>query len=380
MTDAQTNLPEIGTQRFPRVKRYDEEERKQVLLNPKQRMLGVDTQALAQQVNEKKAAKEKQDADDAYHNQLLGHYSQKMEELEQEKQQLRKQMDRDTAEFQQTYQGRDKALEHDVNEPEDLKKSLPARTSDDDPRCTVSSMQMFAGEDLHEPERRKQQNAELTAWLQQQVEDHQQRKHEEEREEEYFKQLQAYQDSVASEHIAEEQRLRAQIAHETARENVELAQEKKAQLDALKEEDAAASEQEKAYWQQHRLLREDESMATEGTTTSRVRPDHLKKLPDATKNHINEVWKTQLQEAKNKRRAEREEAKRQRQYEEYLQAELQRRQAEVEELRQQRRREIANEQLRQREEHEQIERQRNAEYTTNIPDERFFEDFGRYAR
>ena len=38
--------------------------------------------------------------------------------------------------------------EYDLYDPDKLKKEVPARISDDDPRCTLSGLQKFQGEDL----------------------------------------------------------------------------------------------------------------------------------------------------------------------------------------------------------------------------------------
>jgi len=53
--------------------------------------------------------------------------------------------------------------EFDLNDPARFKKDKPARIGDSDPRCGVSSLQMFEGEDLGRPQRVKQQEAALLA-------------------------------------------------------------------------------------------------------------------------------------------------------------------------------------------------------------------------
>ena len=51
--------------------------------------------------------------------------------------------------------------EFDLNDPLSLKKDKPARIGDSDPRCGVSSLQMFGGEDLGMQQRVKMQEAAL---------------------------------------------------------------------------------------------------------------------------------------------------------------------------------------------------------------------------
>ena len=60
-------------------------------------------------------------------------------------------------EFRKAHQQPDTRKEWDLNDPDALKKDKPARVSDDDPRCGISSLQKFLGEDLNEKERKKLQ-------------------------------------------------------------------------------------------------------------------------------------------------------------------------------------------------------------------------------
>lgn len=60
-------------------------------------------------------------------------------------------------EFRKLYQTPQSRKEWDLNDPHAKLKDKPARVSDDDPRCGVSSLQKFLGEDLNEKERRKLQ-------------------------------------------------------------------------------------------------------------------------------------------------------------------------------------------------------------------------------
>ncbi|CAF3994469.1 unnamed protein product [Rotaria sp. Silwood1] len=50
---------------------------------------------------------------------------------------------------------------------------MPARVSDDDPRCGIASLQKFQGEDLNSRARNKYQQEQLREWSRLQQEDHQ---------------------------------------------------------------------------------------------------------------------------------------------------------------------------------------------------------------
>ncbi|KFP50644.1 RIB43A-like with coiled-coils protein 2, partial [Cathartes aura] len=73
------------------------------------------------------------------------------------------------SEFQKNFQKPETRREFDLSDPEALKKDRPARLSDNDPRCTVSGLQKFMGEDLNYDQRMKFQKEQLREWsLQQQ--------------------------------------------------------------------------------------------------------------------------------------------------------------------------------------------------------------------
>lgn len=61
--------------------------------------------------------------------------------------------------------------EWDLNDPDFLKKDMPARVSDDDPRCGLASLQKFQGEDLNSRARAKYQQEQLREWSRLQQED-----------------------------------------------------------------------------------------------------------------------------------------------------------------------------------------------------------------
>ena len=59
--------------------------------------------------------------------------------------------------FRQEHQRPEDRREFDLYDSDGKKKDKPARVSDDDPRCGISSMQKFLGEDLNETARKKLQ-------------------------------------------------------------------------------------------------------------------------------------------------------------------------------------------------------------------------------
>lgn len=61
--------------------------------------------------------------------------------------------------------------EWDLNDPDYLKKDMPARVSDDDPRCGAASLQRFQGEDLNSLARAQYQREQMREWSRLQQED-----------------------------------------------------------------------------------------------------------------------------------------------------------------------------------------------------------------
>ncbi|NXG42235.1 RIBC2 protein, partial [Psilopogon haemacephalus] len=75
------------------------------------------------------------------------------------------------SEFQKNFQKPETRREFDLSDPQALKKDKPARLSDSDPRCTVSGLQKFMGEDLNYHQRMKFQKEQLREWSLQQQRD-----------------------------------------------------------------------------------------------------------------------------------------------------------------------------------------------------------------
>lgn len=75
------------------------------------------------------------------------------------------------SDFQKNFQKPETRREFDLSDPQALKKDRPARLSDNDPRCTVSGLQKFMGEDLNYSLRMKFQKEQLREWSLQQQRD-----------------------------------------------------------------------------------------------------------------------------------------------------------------------------------------------------------------
>ena len=82
-----------------------------------------------------------------------------------------KEMNKNLNEFRQLYQQPFNRREFDLCDPEGLRKDKPSRVTDDDPRCTISGLQRFDGEDLNNEARIEFQKEQMREWLQQQMDE-----------------------------------------------------------------------------------------------------------------------------------------------------------------------------------------------------------------
>uniref|UniRef100_A0A182MJH0 RIB43A-like with coiled-coils protein 2 n=1 Tax=Anopheles culicifacies TaxID=139723 RepID=A0A182MJH0_9DIPT len=150
-------------------RRRFEESRKQRIFNARRRLIGVDTETLGYQIQEKHEAEQAQAeqqrkfAEEIRRQEqvlLLKQYEQRQERIREENELNR---------FRASHQKPEQSRDFDLFDPDGLKKSLPARLGDDDPRLSVSGAQLFDGEDLEERHRRKVQVEQQRSWLEQQI-------------------------------------------------------------------------------------------------------------------------------------------------------------------------------------------------------------------
>jgi len=170
MTDAEMSGSAFGPgdpamEKAIMTRRAMEAARLQRIKDPKSRIMGIDTDALAAQIAEKQraAAIEKELAAE-YDAQRLAQDSQ-LAYLETERLRAERTKLMYVDQFRKTEQGKEKMREYDLNDPLVLKKDLPARCGDEDPRLSVSGLQKFHGEDLTYAHRAKVQQAEIKAWM-----------------------------------------------------------------------------------------------------------------------------------------------------------------------------------------------------------------------
>ncbi|XP_038604118.1 RIB43A-like with coiled-coils protein 1 [Tachyglossus aculeatus] len=138
-------------------RRNQEKQRQSRIFNVRNRVIGVDVEALNGQVDERKrreaAERAREEAFDAERVQcdLVAQM------LEREQAERARRLARGIQEFREREQQPESRREFDLNDPAGLQKALPARVGDDDPRCGPASLQLFAGEALSGPAQQRLQ-------------------------------------------------------------------------------------------------------------------------------------------------------------------------------------------------------------------------------
>ncbi|CAF1241952.1 unnamed protein product [Adineta steineri] len=152
-------------------RRRAEQERQGRIFNSKYRQIGVDKNTLDQQIQDRKWMEDLEQkrasafAKDAVRNDTIAQLLQRRQEYDE------RENNRALNEFRALHQQPFAQREWDLNDPDFLKKDMPARISDDDPRCGIATLQKFQGEDLNSRARAKYQQEQLREWSRLQKED-----------------------------------------------------------------------------------------------------------------------------------------------------------------------------------------------------------------
>ncbi|KAL5960454.1 RIB43A-like with coiled-coil protein 2 [Taenia solium] len=152
-------------------RRIAEEQRKARIFNERIRLIGVDESALAQQVKDKREREEHERCRDIAYGKDAERNDKIAVLLERRQQNDQRELNRALNEFRLLHQQPSSRREFDLNDPDAKKKDRPARISDDDPRCGVSSIQKFVGEDLTKKSREKFQQEQMQNWFDRQIEE-----------------------------------------------------------------------------------------------------------------------------------------------------------------------------------------------------------------
>lgn len=218
-------------------RRKNEEERKRRIFNPRQRLIGVDREALDRQLHEKNLQRQHEaDIQRQYDSELerQNHaLNSQLNTLARERYKLQCELN----EFRAKFQRREQTREFDLNDPNYVRNSLLARDNVTGAQLKLSNSLSFMGEDEHCEERSRQQKLQQRAWLQQQIQERNRIKSENDEAQRVLDAaIQAHDDRIRQIDDAEEQ-LRRQIKQNTVEFNMQLACEQRAKREQRKRED-----------------------------------------------------------------------------------------------------------------------------------------------
>mmetsp|Transcript_10904 Transcript_10904/g.18922 ORF Transcript_10904/g.18922 Transcript_10904/m.18922 type:complete len:368 (+) Transcript_10904:113-1216(+) len=282
----------------------EDPERLKRVLDAKWRTIGIDKEAIGQQVVERKERERADKQRDEDFAALARYWDDQLGLQQQEADNLRKSIARDMDQFRQTTQLKHTRKEWDINRPDRNVVDDPARLGDDDPRLGPSSMQKFDGEDLTAGDRKREQMAQSRAWYEEQAAHKAALRAAQQEAEQAYAELTRYQDMLQLQNKADELSIRRDMASDTAGINARMAEEKRIKLLADKAATLAANLAEIDATLNSPLMSEDPNMAASALSQFRVRRDHYKGMSEAEKQAILATQLAQMEEKKARLAAE----------------------------------------------------------------------------
>lgn len=291
-------------------KRAQEEERKKRLFNPRQRIFGIDQEALQKQVEERKQREAEERRVQSIFEAEQRRNDQVCLAMEVKEREERRKINKEINTFRQNYQKPEDRREYDLNDPNFLKKQLPARYRDDDPRCGISSAQKFEGEDLCSEERAKVQREQIKSWLDQQMEEREAAEKERKDAEDAYKAAVIARDQRAVELDAMEKECRKRLELACNRYNKALADEREAYNRERKRQELDDNSAEIYNMMTSDMMTENPDVAQSNLGSTRQIGYMYKGMSPEQKRSIREAQLAQIAEAqarkKNEERVERE--------------------------------------------------------------------------
>lgn len=286
-------------------RKHLETERQSRIFNAKQRLIGIDKQGIDQQINDNKVMRETEKArNDAYMRDMVRNDSIAVLLEQREGKDVRK-LNKCVNDFRVRYQQPETRREYDLYDPNSKKKDQPARVSDDDPRCTLSSMQKFQGEDLSSKRREKMQQEQRREWAMQQLKEKQNAIQQQKEADRLYDLKRVEQDMRSLELEAAERATRRNIAISEKNFNLKQAQEKSMQETKQKEQEQMDNYTEISNQAFGDFLTENPQTAISALGKHRVITDRWKGMSEA---QLEEIRKTQEAQRQDKIRSKQEES------------------------------------------------------------------------
>jgi|UniRef100_A0A7S4LAG2 hypothetical protein len=280
-----------------------EEERKSRILDDRSRGMGIDVAVLDAQVAEKNRIRQhNKELDDLYNNQM-NQLDEHCCAVQKEVNEFRRQREKEDNNFRMGYQRKEQRREWDLQDPKRLVKEPPTRLGDVDPRLGASSIQVFGGEDVNWPTRKKAMQEQVRTWTQQQVDEKDVRKwaqYENDRQFAERDEEMNYKAHQMAKGLADE---RKRIAIETAYFNKSLSEQQKmeAHRNKFREQQVNMAEIQQAL--DSDMLTENPMATLNAQDATRFKNDHMKGLLSHQRQAIMDEQSRQRRELAERRQA-----------------------------------------------------------------------------
>lgn len=152
-------------------RRNQELQRQSRVFNPRVRTMGLDTDSLGQQVQQRRQREESERHRERAYDAQRVLEDQAVLQFEAAEAERRRELERGVQRYRETLQRPQDSRDRDLSDPRAQHSEPPARSSDSDPRCGPASLQRFQGEDLNAPERKKAMKKESERALRRQREE-----------------------------------------------------------------------------------------------------------------------------------------------------------------------------------------------------------------
>ncbi|XP_026545535.1 RIB43A-like with coiled-coils protein 2 [Notechis scutatus] len=285
-------------------RRFRELQKQSQIFDARVRTIGIDKEALDAQVKDKKIEEAIQKARDDSIAAEMKQNDKILCMLDQRQKRDTRILNKAINEFRQNYQKPETVREYDLFDPQRLQKDTAARLADSDPRCTISSLQKFMGEDLNSRNRWRFQQEQNREWLLQQKKEKQNALADKKYADELYKQQRLELDEKAMNLQRADEETRRAICITTTEFNQALAAESERKRRLEKQQEEEANERDILSQLQGDLLTENPQQAVSSFGPNCIITDRWKGMSQA---QLKEIQDIQLQQVLEKRRLDEEE-------------------------------------------------------------------------
>ncbi|XP_055687469.1 RIB43A-like with coiled-coils protein 2 [Lutzomyia longipalpis] len=285
-------------------RRMREEERKKRIFDPKRRTIGVDCDALNNQLAEKHQLLAQQEE---FQRRFVAENTRcaaVQQQLEEEERCQQRRLGESINDFRRRFQRREDTREWDLNDPFSKWKTPPARLSDTDPRLSVSGGQCFLGEDLTMAQRQKMQKQQQREWLEHQISERRRREEDQRKADLALQKAIEARDRMAMDLERNERTSKRHCLQQDAKINQKLARERTEELLKKRQQENEDNLAEMCNFVTSDLLTENPDAANSAFGPGRKIPYMYRGMSTEEINHIRESQSQQIAEKKERERGE----------------------------------------------------------------------------